>query len=208
MKAVLIAAAAAFVLSAAAGTSVGVKRSKKAQAVADSIALADSSTHSDSTAQDSTAQDTSAAVDAQAVALEAPKPAQTSPNAPAVDDTATKAAPLPIVPPLRPVTAAAGAPRGVTAGSAPTATRAAGAASPPGNSSPVEDSVGRLPKLFTAMSARDAAKVLEQMSDHDVVLIIRGMTDRRAGEILAALPPARSAVIARAMLAQRNGGAR
>lgn len=193
MKMIIMAASAAFVLSAAAGTGLGLKRTKAALAVADSIAHADSAAH-DSTS--GTEHDAGAAGHA-----------STGETTPHVSDT-TDAVSAPVVPPLRPVTDSHGDPRGVTANPSSTATPAAGAAFPPGATSPVEDSVGRLPKLFTAMSARDAAKVFEQMSDNDVVIIIRGMTDRRAGEILAALPPARSAVIARAMLSQRGGGTR
>jgi hypothetical protein len=59
---------------------------------------------------------------------------------------------------------------------------------------------GRLAKLFAAMPAKDAARVLDQMSDADIVAILSGMTDKRAGEILALLPPTRSAAVTRLAL--------
>jgi hypothetical protein len=53
----------------------------------------------------------------------------------------------------------------------------------------------RLAKIFTAMSAKDAAKVMEQMPDSDVRTILGLMNDKTAAAILTQFPPQRAAVI-------------
>ena len=58
----------------------------------------------------------------------------------------------------------------------------------------------RLAKIFGAMQAKDAARVLEQMSDTDIRLILALMSDRQAAAILSALPAARAATITRGSL--------
>jgi hypothetical protein len=59
---------------------------------------------------------------------------------------------------------------------------------------------GRLSKIFGAMSARDAAKVLEQMDDADIKEILSRLNDKKAAEILALLPSARAALISKTAL--------
>jgi len=69
---------------------------------------------------------------------------------------------------------------------------------------PLGDS--RLGKIFTAMQPREAARVLEQMSDHDVGVILGMVTDRQAAAILSNLPPERAAGISRDALRSRRSG--
>jgi hypothetical protein len=60
---------------------------------------------------------------------------------------------------------------------------------------------GRLSKIFGAMAARDAAKVLEQMDDADIKEILGRLNDKKAAEILALIPAPRAALISKAALA-------
>ena len=53
----------------------------------------------------------------------------------------------------------------------------------------------RLAKIFAAMSAKDAAKVMEQMPDADVRSILSLMSDRSAAAVLTQFAPARAATI-------------
>jgi len=53
----------------------------------------------------------------------------------------------------------------------------------------------RLSKIFAAMSAKDAAKVMEQMPDTDVRSILAMMSDRNAAAVLSQFPAARAAAI-------------
>lgn len=64
-------------------------------------------------------------------------------------------------------------------------------------SSPGSDKMG---KIFGAMPAKDAAKVLEQLSDSEVHDILRVLTDKQAAGILQFLPPARAASISKLAL--------
>lgn len=57
-----------------------------------------------------------------------------------------------------------------------------------------------LAKLFAAMQARDAAKVLEQMEDFEVQVILGALGNREAAAILSNLSPERAAVISRAVI--------
>jgi hypothetical protein len=61
---------------------------------------------------------------------------------------------------------------------------------------------GRLAKLFTAMPARDAAKVLAQLDDVDVQRIIAHIPDRQAAAILSNFPADRAAAVTRLTLAR------
>ena len=56
----------------------------------------------------------------------------------------------------------------------------------------------RLAKIFTAMSPKDAAKVLEQMPEADVRTIVGLMSNKSAAAILAQFPAARAAAISKA----------
>ncbi len=60
--------------------------------------------------------------------------------------------------------------------------------------------VGRLARLFAAMPARDAAKVLVQMSNADAQLVISAMDNRHAADILSNFPPDRVAAMSQLTL--------
>jgi len=64
---------------------------------------------------------------------------------------------------------------------------------------------GRISKIFGAMAAKDAARVLEQMDDADVQTVLGGLNDRQAAAILAGFPPARAAAISRAAIRGKKG---
>ena len=64
----------------------------------------------------------------------------------------------------------------------------------------------RLSKIFTSMSAKDAAKVFEQMDEADVITILGAVNDRKAAEILTLLPPARAASISKSLLKPKGPG--
>lgn len=59
---------------------------------------------------------------------------------------------------------------------------------------------GRISKIFAAMSARDASRVLEQLEDSDVQTVLAGLNDKQAAAILSGFPPARAAAISRVAL--------
>lgn len=60
--------------------------------------------------------------------------------------------------------------------------------------------VGQLARLFGAMSARDAAKVLVGLDQSDAHLVLSAMDNRRAAEILANFPPERATELSRLIL--------
>ena len=53
----------------------------------------------------------------------------------------------------------------------------------------------RLAKIFGAMQAKDAGRVLEQMTDNDIRTVLGMMSDRQAAAILSTLSPQRAAAI-------------
>lgn len=59
----------------------------------------------------------------------------------------------------------------------------------------------RLAKLFAAMPAKDAARVLEQMDDAEIETVLSYLRDRQAAAILGSLPTERAAGIGRSVLA-------
>jgi hypothetical protein len=65
---------------------------------------------------------------------------------------------------------------------------------------------GRISKIFAAMSARDASRVLEQLEDSDVQAVLAGLNDKQAAAILSGFPPARAAAISRAALRGKKAG--
>jgi flagellar motility protein MotE (MotC chaperone) len=58
--------------------------------------------------------------------------------------------------------------------------------------------------VFTSMDAKQAAKVLEHMSDGDVQIILGYVGVKQAAQIMAALPPERVATLSK--LAMQPGG--
>jgi flagellar motility protein MotE (MotC chaperone) len=60
-----------------------------------------------------------------------------------------------------------------------------------------EASERRVAKVFTSMDAKQAAKVLEHMTDNDVHVILGYVGPRQAASIMAALPPERVAKLSK-----------
>jgi flagellar motility protein MotE (MotC chaperone) len=54
-----------------------------------------------------------------------------------------------------------------------------------------------LSKVFTAMEPKQAAKVLEHMSDGDVQVILGYVGPRQAASIMAEMPPQRVATLSK-----------
>ena len=64
---------------------------------------------------------------------------------------------------------------------------------------------GRIAKIFAAMSAKEAARVLEKLDDSDVQTVLSGLNDKQAAAILSGLPPERAAAISRAAIRGKKG---
>lgn len=99
------------------------------------------------------------------------------------------------------------APAGVTPDSA-AGTGASSAKTPVGAPREVlnVDGAKKLSKIFGAMKPADAAAVLTQMTDDEIVVILRQMSERQAGPIVSAFPPTRAAELGSALLTAREGG--
>lgn len=61
----------------------------------------------------------------------------------------------------------------------------------------VQASQRRVAKIFTSMDAKAAAKVLEQMNDNDIHIILGYVGPKQAASILTALPPERVAKLSK-----------
>jgi len=83
-----------------------------------------------------------------------------------------------------------------TTASAASPTTAAPAAAVASDST-VQAQERRLAKVFTAMDAKQAAKVLEHMDDHDVQVILGYVGPRQAASIMNALPAQRVAALSK-----------
>ena len=97
---------------------------------------------------------------------------------------------------------------GTASSNAPAAARPAAAATRPA----AVDTAGivkerRLAKIFAAMQAKDAARVLQQMDDNDVGVVLGYLAERQAAAILGNFPSERAAQIGRLSL-RTAGGAR
>ena len=71
------------------------------------------------------------------------------------------------------------------------------AATKAANDSVTTVSERRVAKVFTSMDAKQAAKVLEHMTDNDVHVILGYVGPRQAASIMAALPPERVAKLSK-----------
>ncbi len=115
-------------------------------------------------------------------------------------DTAIAAATTPVTPPGDTLPVAA-AKKPLTFDSAASKAAPPSGATPPAippqSDSAVKEREGRLAKVFTSMDAKQAAKVLEHMSDGDVQIILGYVGPRQAAAILAELPPERVALISK-----------
>ncbi|MDB4878209.1 MAG: hypothetical protein JWM41_4655 [Gemmatimonadetes bacterium] len=139
-------------------------------------------------------------------------------------DTAIVASGLPVTPPTDSAHPAAVVPVGDSAKAAPAAatpaTAAPGAVNPPplmvaggvpalaarataaaaaaaANDTMKQASEKRIAKVFTSMDAKQAAKVLEHMTDTDVQVILGYVGPRQAASIMTALPPERVATLSK-----------
>lgn len=92
----------------------------------------------------------------------------------------------------QPEQAAPAAPRAAAAASGRDSTHSEPAA-PPADTA----SERRLAKVFTAMEPKQAAKVLQHMSDGDVQIILGYVGPRQAASIMAELPPERVAKLSK-----------
>ena len=88
---------------------------------------------------------------------------------------------------------AAGVPAAATVATAPVGDSAKAAAP------------GRIAKIFAAMSAKDAARVLEKLDDSDVQTVLSGLNDKQAAAILSGFPAERAAAISRAAIRGKKG---
>jgi hypothetical protein len=71
------------------------------------------------------------------------------------------------------------------------------ASAPPPVDTAVIASQRRVAKIFTSMDAKAAAKILEQMSDNDVHIILGYVGAKQAAQILSSLPPERVAKLSK-----------
>lgn len=73
----------------------------------------------------------------------------------------------------------------------------------PTSSSPaaasVPDTAGKLSAIYAAMSADDLVTIFSHLPDPDVVSALMDLDEKKAGKVLAALPPARAAHLTQEM---------
>jgi len=176
-----------FALATAAATGAKVMLTKPGSAV--KLAAPTDSTHADSLKKpDSTRTDTAIVASGQ----QPPAPADTlrvpaATRAPVTDSAKAKQAAAPAAP----------------TPSVPAPTAAPVSAAPDTN---VQASERRIAKVFTSMDAKQAAKVLEHMSDGDVQIILGYVGVKQAAQILTELPPERVANLSK--LSMQPGGKR
>jgi cytoskeletal protein RodZ len=80
------------------------------------------------------------------------------------------------------------------------------AASAAANEAETQAHQRRLAKIFATMSAKDASRVLTQMTDHDVGIILGLLSDRQAAAILTNLPATRAAALSQLQPRRVGGG--
>ncbi len=73
------------------------------------------------------------------------------------------------------------------------------ASAPPAASSPVPDGAGKLDAIYAAMSADDLLTLFAKLPDPDVVRALTNLDEKKAGKVLAGLPPARAARLSQEM---------
>jgi len=195
---------AAFVVATGATTGANMALRKKPPVTA----------ASDSAAADSTKAD-SVKTDTAAVAAPSDSAAAAVAAAAATPDTTKPATPPAAVPPLAKPSIAQSTQEPVQQPTTKTekpksasAQQDAPAATPP---TPVTDSLGltgekRIGKVFSSMTARDAAKVLEKMSDADVHTILGYLPPKQAASVLALMAPDRVAALSKGAMHGGSGG--
>ena len=88
------------------------------------------------------------------------------------------------------------------AASAPAAS-APGASAPAGPAGETAQAVGaekRLARIFASMAPKEAAKVLQQMDDTDIRVILGHLGPRQAAAVLGSFPPERAATLSQQQL--------
>ncbi len=177
----IIVFAAAFVVGTAGGTGAKIMLTKPPAAPKaagpDSTHAANDSTHADSAAT------------AEKVA-QTPTDSTTHNAAPAADSSKPVAAPVVAAVNMKP--------------SLPAPTPAAAT---PANDTTQQAAERRLAKVFTSMEAKQAAKVLANMTDGDVHVILGYVGPRQAATILAEMPPERVANLSKIAM-QKPAGAK
>ena len=189
----------AFVVAAAGATGIVVLQAKGvAPAAADTVAVAAHDSSAAPEASDASAPSTAPAAPgdsalkasaSHALAALSPSPAATATAAPAASVERT------------PAVVSAGVMTG-------TATATTGKTPPPGARMIPTPGVfvgGRISKIFTAMPVKQAARILEQMADADVIVILGSVNDRKAADILSLLPAQRAAGISKSVLSNKVG---
>lgn len=121
-----------------------------------------------------------------------------SANAPTTSAPATAAASS--ASPSAPSPTPASPPTGSTAAATPAAAAVAAAV----DDSAASRTLRRLGRIFSTMGPREAARILVQLDDADVLTILRALTEKQAGAILANLPPERAAAMSRAALREHR----
>jgi flagellar motility protein MotE (MotC chaperone) len=221
MKPVVV-AVITFIVGAAGGTGAKVVMTKPLPAKADSLAKSDS-TKSDSTKAAGAADSTKVESKTDTAIVQSGAPVK-APDEAAAPATAEKpAAEAESKPEVKVATkSAAKAPATAAAIAAPKTARLSAAAvkladsakanldakpaAPAAPPAPVipDTAERRVSKVFTSMDPKQAAKVLEHMSDGDVQIILGYVGVKQAAAIMAALPPERVATLSK--LAMRSGG--
>ena len=117
----------------------------------------------------------------------------------APDDSAHRAAVAPdsAKPVALAVTPAAASPAPVVQAGVPESAVAAAIAAANAPDTAREASQRRIAKIFTSMDAKQAAKVLEHMTDNDVQVILGYVGPRQAAAIMTELPPERVATLSK-----------
>ncbi len=67
------------------------------------------------------------------------------------------------------------------------------------SAAPAPDTAGKLNAIYAAMSADDLVTIFSHLPDPDVVTAFMSLDEKKAGKVLAALPPARAAHLTQEM---------
>jgi len=193
---VIVFAIVGLVLGLGGGSGVAIMKAKKTMAAAaDSVAKKDSATALAKAAHEGGRTDGRAGVE--------PMPSVATP---ATDSGGEHAAPVTRDSVAAPNAGHGSASAGPVLATLPAPPGPASAKAPAGDSAPTAAPVpGRIAKIFAAMSAKDAAKVLLQLDDADIQTVLSGLNDKQAAAILAGFPPERAAAISRAAIRGKKG---
>jgi hypothetical protein len=201
----------AFVVATAGGTGAKVMMTKPVEKSASDSTKSDS-TKTDSTKSESTAEHGESAPTDTAIVASGAAVKPVAETTPAASEVHASPAPVqqgaliqaPIAAPSLKLSPAAVAIADSAKRDALAASQAAASGAPV--IPVVPDTAGRrVAKVFTSMDAKQAAKVLEHMSDGDVHIILGYVGVKQAAAIMSALPPERVATLSK--LAMKAGGA-